>query len=789
MASATLFSFSLLFLQVSLVIGNVTRNSTLSNTDNNAWLSPSGDFAFGFRQLNGTSLFMVAIWYNKIPDKTIVWHAKADDPAVPTGSQVQLTSKGLLLTSPKGESIWTAEPNDNVSYGAMLDSGNFVLVNSSSIVVWSSFNNPTDTLLPNQSLESNDMITSRLTETNYTRGRFQLYFQGGNILLSPLAWPTQFQYDSYDTFDASNFASRLLFNESGEVYIEKANGTRVRPQWKYLDLNNNVYYYRATLDFYGVFTQYAHSRDSNAQQGWTIMRYVPGNICTQIFNDFGSGSCGYNSYCSMENQRPTCSCPIGYSLIDPRNQFGGCQPNFTIGCGADNGEARPAELYQFNTQSDVDWPLSDYERLQPFSQQECQDSCLQDCMCAIAISDSNHCCWKKRLPLSNGRARSGGQVVLIKTRVAPLGNTGPPTSPDSNQKDRAKPALLGSLIGSLVINTILLATVVMVLRLKPKRIVRAATLSDSNLHSFTYEALKEATKDFSEELGRGSFGIVYKGTLESEFYNVVAIKKLDRLAQEREKEFKTELSAIGKTCHKNLVKLIGFCDEGIHRLLVYEFMSNGNLAEILFGQPKPDWNLRVKFALGIARGLVYLHEECDTPIIHCDIKPQNILINEHFTAKISDFGLAKLLMSDQSRTNTMIRGTRGYVAPEWFKNVAVTVKVDVYSFGVMLLEIICCRRCVLLVELGEEEKAILTDWAYDCYIEGRLDTLVESDKEAMADNSRLQKWVKTAIWCIQEHQDMRPTMGMVMQMLEGFVDVPNPPSPYSFKSTSRLPSN
>jgi serine/threonine protein kinase len=308
---------------------------------------------------------------------------------------------------------------------------------------------------------------------------------------------------------------------------------------------------------------------------------------------------------------------------------------------------------------------------------------------------------------------------------------------------------------------------------------------ETNLCSFSYEALKEATRGFSEELGRGSFGIVYKGELKAAAScNAVAVKRLDRLAQDREKEFKTELRTIGKTCHKNLVRLIGYCDEGLHRMLVYEFMSNGSLADILFGQTKPIWNQRIGFALGIARGLVYLHEECDAPIIHCDIKPQNILIDEYFTAKISDFGLAKLLLADQSRTNTMIRGTRGYVAPEWFKNVPVTAKVDVYSFGSMLLEIICCRKSVVLMESGEEEKAILTDWVCDCYMEGRIDVLVENDQEALEDIGRLEKWIKIAIWCIQEHPEMRPTMRMVMQMLEGVVQVPNPPSPFSFSSIS-----
>ncbi|RZB78174.1 G-type lectin S-receptor-like serine/threonine-protein kinase LECRK1 [Glycine soja] len=628
------------------VLGNITLSSTLSTNDNDAWLSPSGEFAFGFRQLNSTNLFVVAIWYDKIPAKTIVWNAKANETlaTAPAGSQVQLTLEGLTLTSPKGESIWKAQPSVPLSYGAMLDTGNFVL--------------------------------------------------------------------------------------------------------------------------------YAHPRTNNAYQGWTIMRYVPGNICTAIFNEYGSGSCGYNSYCSMENDRPTCKCPYGYSMVDPSNEFGGCQPNFTLACGVDV-KAQPEELYEMHEFRDFNFPLGDYEKKQPYSQQECRQSCLHDCMCAMAVLGGNTC-WMKRLPLSNGRVIhvNDQHFVYIKTRVRrdfydPGANEELPPGADSKKEDGAKPILLGSLIGSLVFISIsmLLCAVSWFILLKPKltRLVPAIpSLLETNLHSFTYETLEKATRGFCEEIGRGSFGIVYKGQLEAASCNVIAVKRLDRLAQEREKEFRTELSAIGKTCHKNLVRLIGFCDEGINRLLVYEFMSNGTLADILFGQSKaPIWNTRVGLALGIARGLLYLHEECDSAIIHCDIKPQNILIDEHFNAKISDFGLAKLLLFDQTRTNTMIRGTRGYVAPEWFKNIAVTVKVDVYSFGVMLLEIICCRRNVLTMEAEEEEKVILTDWAYDCYIEGRnIDALVENDKEALSDNGRLEKWIKIAFWCINENPEVRPTMGM-----------------------------
>ncbi|XP_022878621.1 G-type lectin S-receptor-like serine/threonine-protein kinase RLK1 [Olea europaea var. sylvestris] len=135
----------------------------------------------------------------------------------------------------------------------------------------------------------------------------------------------------------------------------------------------------------------------------------------------------------------------------------------------------------------------------------------------------------------------------------------------------------------------------------------------------------------------------------------------------------------------------------------------------------------------LAKGLAYLHEECTTQIIHCDIKPQNILLDEYFNARISDFGLAKLLMMNQSRTLTNIRGTKGYVAPEWFRNTQVTAKVDVYSFGVLLLEIITCRKSLIDLEFGEGENPILTDWVWDCFQDGTLDTLVKNDAEALND--------------------------------------------------------
>ncbi|KAM0069063.1 putative protein kinase RLK-Pelle-SD-2b family [Helianthus debilis subsp. tardiflorus] len=304
---------------------------------------------------------------------------------------------------------------------------------------------------------------------------------------------------------------------------------------------------------------------------------------------------------------------------------------------------------------------------------------------------------------------------------------------------------------------------------------------DTNLARFTYQELVEATGGFKDELGKGAFGIVYKGVIG---VKTVAMKKQNRAFQDGETEFQTEVNAIAKTHHKNLVQLLGYCDDGDQWLLIYEYMSNGTLAGFLLGDVRPSWKLRSHIAVSIAKGLAYLHEECSTQVIHCDIKPQNILLDDCYNAKISDFGLAKLLMMDQSRTSTGIRGTKGYVAPEWFRSTPITVKVDVYSFGVLLLEMISCRKSVVINESDSKDVVVvLTDWAWDCYQEGRLEVFLENDLEALDDYKRLTMFVKVGLWCVQENSSMRPTMKKVIQMLEGVVEVNEPQCPFPFSVT------
>ncbi|XP_052308340.1 PR5-like receptor kinase isoform X2 [Populus trichocarpa] len=283
---------------------------------------------------------------------------------------------------------------------------------------------------------------------------------------------------------------------------------------------------------------------------------------------------------------------------------------------------------------------------------------------------------------------------------------------------------------------------------------------------FSYEDLRVATNDFKETLGRGGFGSVFKGVLADG--TGIAVKRLDKLGQGK-RAFLAEVETIGSVHHFNLVRLIGFCAEKSYRLLVYEYMSNSSLDNWIFKKVQGsslDWQTRKKIILDIAKGMAYLHEECRQTIMHLDIKPQNILLDPNFNAKISDFGLSKLIDREMSQVQLSMRGTPGYLAPEWHQELGrITVKVDVYSFGIVLLEVVCARRSV---DHSQPESAfhllrMLQNKAE--YILKFLDEYMQSDRDEII------RMIKIAAWCLQDDPEKRPLMSTVVKVLEGVMEV------------------
>ncbi|KAI3414759.1 Receptor-like serine/threonine-protein kinase [Psidium guajava] len=793
--SFLLLLFLLLLPYLAISQSNIATGKSLVAGDKESapWLSPSGDFALGFSQLDNGDNFLVSIWYDKIPEKTIVWSASDKNTPVvaPQGSKLAVApDRGLALNGPGDESLWSSDPIVGVvAYGYMNDTGNFVLRNSNSEILWESFKNPTDTILPGQiASNSGILLSSRLSASNFTQGRFQLHLQDGNLQLRTINLPSSHANEPYFRFPALSPpvpVTGISFNSTGFLNILHDNG-QTSPLTTGSGISPRDNYLRATLEWDGVFIQYSRPKTGG---NWTVVWREPENICKTGL-PVGSGICGFNRICRLDvNYRPVCDCPRGFSVLNGEDEHRNCVPNYLQSCG--EAQSSGPDEFALEDIANIDWPTSDYDLLQPFNEDECKDSCLHDCMCAVAIFRGGDMCWKKKLPLSNGRIDMNlNSKAFIKRRKdgSPPQNSSPPGS-NGDKKDTlilAGSVLLGS---SVFVNVILIAATglgfVVIYQNKLKQFFKDESGMHINIRSFTYKELEEATDDFKEELGRGSFGIVYKGAVESGDSKIdVAVKKLDRSFQESDKEFKTEVIVIGQTHHKNLVRLIGYCNEGQNRLLVYELLSNGTLASFLFEDLKPSWEQRTQIALEIGKGLLYLHEECSTQIIHCDIKPQNILLDEYYSARISDFGLAKLLIN-QTQAHTAIRGTRGYVAPEWFRNMPITMKVDVYSFGILLLEIICCRRSID-IEAGDEESVILAEWAFDCYREGMLGALVGKDEAARNDMKKLERFVMVAIWCIQEDPASRPSMKKVMLMLEGIIQVPAPPSPFAFSTISTV---
>ncbi|XP_049394695.1 G-type lectin S-receptor-like serine/threonine-protein kinase LECRK3 [Solanum stenotomum] len=729
---------------------NITTGSTFTAGENGSLLSSSGDFAFGFYPISDT-VFLVGIWFNKIQERTLVWSANRDGPAE-IRSTISLTNGGLLVLNYANSTVQQIS-NRTASLGTMQDDGNLVLRDSSSNNVWESFNFPTDTLLPGQTLLSGGQLYSNsISDGNskYCKGKFRLDMQAdGKLVLSAYHFgDTGYWLNSLD--DEGNHEVKLVFDQrNASLYLVKDNNNTIFSFPSNVPTPVEDYYHRATIGSFGNFQQYAYHKtnDSNWFRLWKILS----EPCMV------NAVCGAYGLCSSnDNETVSCDCLPGFVFLDPSNPTKGCHPETIINFCADH---LFTGNFTIEAIQDSDMPyneVGDYEIYRDVDEEECKKVIREDCY-AMAAS------------LINRESKDG-----IQTK----------------KKTNTRAHLTAGLLTTSSL-TVLFGALALYYHPAPLRLVRREWNPNSsrigiNFREFTYKELHEITNGFSKLLGKGASAKVYYGNLKLKDVQVeIAVKLMEDVAEPSEKVFMTELKIIGRTHHKNLVKLLGFCIEDNQFILVYELMKNGALSDFLFKEEVlPTWSQRTEMALGIARGLLYLHEGCDSPIIHCDIKPQNVLLDSKYNAKISDFGLSKLLQKDQTRTDTSARGTVGYLAPEWLKNAPITPKVDIFSFGVMLLEITCGRRHIELSRVEEESEddegddLLLVNWVSGCVRSGRIDKLARSDPEVLNDIKRFERFVKVGLWCVHPDPIVRPSMKMVMQMLEGITEVEVPPMFY-----------
>eukprot|EP01018_Ginkgo_biloba_P001917 Gb_17681 [translate_table: standard] len=278
-------------------------------------------------------------------------------------------------------------------------------------------------------------------------------------------------------------------------------------------------------------------------------------------------------------------------------------------------------------------------------------------------------------------------------------------------------------------------------------------------HPFSYQELEDATNNFSTAnlVGGGGFGDVYKGNFNGK---LIAVKRLKPNSDQGEPEFKAEVEIMSRIHHRHLVSLVGYCmAEAAQRLLVYEFLPNDTLEKHLHGEGKPtdlDWATRLKIATGVARGLAYLHRDCNPRIIHRDIKSSNILLDENFEAKLSDFGLGKLVPDACSHVNTGLKGTFGYMAPEYASTGHLTEKSDVFSFGIVLLELITGRKPLV------DNTMTLDKWAQPFLLQGKLDGLVDQRLGNDYIVNEMKVMVEKAFACVHDKPSKRPCMAEIV---------------------------
>ncbi|KAL4346827.1 hypothetical protein GQ457_17G016660 [Hibiscus cannabinus] len=358
-------------------------------------------------------------------------------------------------------------------------------------------------------------------------------------------------------------------------------------------------------------------------------------------------------------------------------------------------------------------------------------------------------CLRKQRKKSHTRLTGGGYVM-----PSPLGSS--PRSDSSYTKTQSSAPLIGTSSGSDFVHS-------------PPMMAEPGSLGNSK-SLFTYEELSEATNGFSDQnlLGEGGFGAVYKGHLPDG--REVAVKQLKIGGGQGEREFKAEVAIISRIHHRHLVSLVGYCISENRRLLIYDYVPNNTLYFHLHreGMPVLDWAKRVKIAAGAARGIAYLHEDCDPRIIHRDIKSSNILLDNNFEARVSDFGLAKLALDANTHVTTRVMGTFGYMAPEYASSGKLTEKSDVFSFGVVLLELITGRKPVDVSQpLGDES---LVEWARPLLTHAldseEFEGLADPKLEGNYVESEMFRMIEAATACVRHSAAKRPRMGQIVRAFE-----------------------
>ncbi|XBI51344.1 hypothetical protein VPH35_033863 [Triticum aestivum] len=763
-------------------------------------VSDGGAFALGFFSPNNSTStpakLYLGIWYNDIPELTVVWVANRETPVINSSSSspvLSLTNSSNLILSNgdgSGRVLWTttnlsATPGPSTPAAVLLNTGNLVIRSSNGTTLWQSFDHHTDTYLPGMKLrvkyntrDGRERLVSWKGPNDPSPGRF-------SYGIDPTTCLQMFLWDgAHPVFRTAPWTGYLIIiylavvDNDKEIYVTYS-------------LSDGAPHTRHVLTYSG---EYQTQRWNNRLLVWEILANYSSLKCNLY------GYCGPYGYCDMTvSPIPPCKCLDGFEPASMEEWtsgtfFKGCRRKEPLDeCGGDFlalPGMKPPDKFTLIGGDKTTF-------------QECATECNRNCYC-VAYAYAN---------LSSGRSRGNvtrclvwaGELIdtgkfgsVIGSDTLYLQIAGLDVADGKRTKSNTVGIGLPVLTSFLVLLCIALAWLISKGKCgkwrKCKRISLDGMRTSYELdegnpprdHEFPFVRFQEiaiATQNFCEtcKIGHGGFGKVYEGMLDGQ---EVAIKRLSKDSQQGTNEFRNEVILIAKLQHRNLVQLLGCCADRDEKLLIYEYMPNKSLDATLFDDSRKlllDWSTRFNIVKGIARGLLYLHQDSRLTIIHRDLKAGNVLLDAEMKPKIADFGMARIFGENQQNANTQrVVGTcGGYMALEYAMEGLFSTKSDVYSFGVLLLEVLTgIRRNSNSQTMGFPSLIV---YSWNMWQEGRADELPDSSIMDTCSLDEVVLCIHLALFCVEENPDDRPLMSYVVFVLEnGSTTLPAPNRPAYF---------
>ncbi|XP_076905060.1 G-type lectin S-receptor-like serine/threonine-protein kinase At4g27290 [Bidens hawaiensis] len=764
--------------------------------DGETIVSGNEKFELGFFSPGSSRNRYLGIWFKNTSPHGVVWVANRQTPLKNTMGMAKLDNQGILsIYNGSGMVVWSSVSIvsfTNVNPVAqLLDTGNLV-IKYLNRVIWQSFDNPGDTFISGMKLGKSLIMGRELYLTSwrsaddpstgeYTvsfsmeEGRYlQVYIKKGSVIETRIG-----PYDGIEFAGLPNYKHNPnhMFVDHKEKYFQYTS-------------NRTTIWAKCTLNPSGKLEI---SRLNNRNREWMSDHSVPVDYCDNY------GLCGPFGSCNTATS-PTCECLKGFELKSPQlnldNWTSGCTRSKALDCGPGEGFLKFSSMKLTDTQNAL--------FSAGLSLQECEVACKDNCSCT-AFANPNMTAggvgcllWFGDLVYVRVYAQNGQDlhVRLAATELSGMLLV-------SQYKRKGVLILVISTSSALML--LFAVTYACIKKNKKSRMKRRGkryALHKKNadvqiedldeLPFFSLHKIAKATDNFSvnNKIGEGGFGPVYKGVLEDG--QEVAMKRLSETSKQGLEEFKNEVICIAKLHHRNLIKLLGYCVHGNEMILIYEYMANKSLNTILFDETRSimlDWPKRLNIIHGMARGILYLHQDSLLQIIHRDLKAGNILLDEEMNPKISDFGLArKFVGPDTAAMTRKVVRTYGYISPEYAVHGHFSVKSDVFSFGVLVLEIVSGKKNKGFSHKDHNDNFLGHAWRL--YKEGKISELMDATLHGSCNVSEVLRSIQVGLLCVQQHANDRPTMLSVVLMLisEGVLPQPKQPAFFTGESDNEVQS-